>query len=106
MHPAEEEFRARREKEAREYEKGKYIARLIMGGYKVAHGYFKLIHIPTGVTEDRHTGDKKEIKQACLVWSFEKDSKDVYPGYKFNPFPLDDVVDMVFSDVEKVWNSL
>jgi len=99
----EQELRERREKELRRFEKGDYITRLIMGGWKTATGYFKLIYIPTGATEDGHTGERKERFQACLTWEFARESGRMYEGYKFNPFPLYEAVDKAFSDALKVW---
>jgi hypothetical protein len=95
MHPVEEEFRARREEEAKRYEAGVKIIR------RNLWGKFKLYYIPTGITEDSHTGEKKERRQACFKWRVYRGRNLVYSGYKFNPFPLEDAVDLAFSEVER-----
>jgi len=96
MHPVEEEFRARREKETRRYESGVEITRGSLWGK------FKLNYIPTGITEESHTGEKKERRQACFKWRIYRGRNLIESGYKFNPFPLEDAVDFAFSGVEKV----
>ncbi|MBM3233461.1 hypothetical protein FJZ19_00020 [Candidatus Pacearchaeota archaeon] len=96
MHHVESEFRARREQEAKKYEQGVEIARGNLTGR------FRLDYIPTGVTEDPHTGERKERKQARLSWEIYRENNLIDSGYKFNPFPLEDAVELVFSGVEKI----
>jgi len=93
MHPTDEDFRARREREIAEYEQGKKVER------NGVTGRFTLFYIPIGKVVDAHTGKERNAGQACLAWEFYKQGICLDWGYKFNPFPLEDAVDSVFSQV-------
>jgi hypothetical protein len=95
MPPTDEEFRAVREREITEYEKGKKVER------NGVTGRFTLFYIPVGKVVDAHTGKERNAGQACLAWEFDKQGRCLDWGYKFNPFPLDDAVDLAFSGVER-----
>jgi len=66
------------------------------------NGVFRLLYIPTGEIEDGHAGKRRKVRQACLAWGICRNGKVVDSGYKFNPFSLDDAVELVFSSVEKI----
>ena len=60
---------------------------------------FQLKYLKPVPHNDAHTGERKEVRVACLFWRIYEDRKVKETGYKFNPFPLEEAVEGVFRNL-------
>ena len=79
-----------REKQEEIFLSGKYFRRRSSGVR------FQLKYLKPVPHNDAHTGERKEVRVACLSWVIYQGRKKIETGYKFNPFPLEEAVEEVF----------
>lgn len=96
MNRKQEIEQEKQEEEIRLYREGKTIER---DGIR---GDFQLCYLYSGNHIDAYTQKSREVRVPYLSWEFYINGKLIHSGGKFNPFPLEEAVELAFSTARKI----